>query len=68
VNASVDFGSAGRLDRAWQDGADQSGRCEEQFMHLFLSGWSPSANQPKPALRGSGEVSLASILRPADKG
>lgn len=57
-----------RLDRAWQDGADQSGRCEEQFMHLFLSGWSPSANQPKPARRGSGEVSLASILRPADKG
>ena len=57
-----------RLDRAWQAGADPSGRGEEQFMHLFLSGWSPSANQPKPARRGSGEVSLASILRPADKG
>lgn len=56
-----------RLDHAWQDAADQSGRCEEQFMHLFLSGWAPSANQPKPARRGSGEVSLASILRPSGK-
>lgn len=56
-----------RLDREWRKSADQSGRCEEQFVHLFLSGWSPSENQPKPARRGSGEVSLASILRPADK-
>lgn len=56
-----------RLDHAWRQSADQSGRCEEQFMHLFLSGWSPSANQPKAARRGSGEVSLASILRPSGK-
>lgn len=53
-----------KLDREWTCLADKAGRVEEQFVHLFLSGWSPSENQPKPAQRGSADVSLASVLRP----
>ncbi len=55
------------LDREWARRADDTGRVKEAFVHLFLSGWSPSENQPKPARRGSAEVSLASVLRPAAK-
>lgn len=50
------------LDREWARRADGTGRVEEAFVHLFLSGWSPSENQPKPARRGSADVSLASVL------
>ena len=43
----------------------QSGRPSRQgrgkFIHLHLSGWAPSADQPQPAKRGSGKVSLATI-------
>jgi NADH dehydrogenase [ubiquinone] 1 alpha subcomplex assembly factor 5 len=51
-----------RLDEQWKKRADIAARLEEQFTHLFLSGWAPAANQPKPARRGSGQVSLASAL------
>ena len=50
-----------RLDATWQQIADEIGRAEEKIVHLHLSGWAPSPNQPKPAARGSG-VSLAGIL------
>lgn len=53
-----------RLDAAWQKRAANDGKVDERFVHLHLSGWAPSANQPKPAKRGSGEVSLASFLSP----
>lgn len=51
-----------RLDAAWQAMARDDGKVEERFVHIHLSGWSPSDDQPKPAKRGSGSVSLASIL------
>lgn len=57
----------GNLDREWAHRAGGTGRVEESFVHLFLSGWSPSENQPKPARRGSADVSLASVLRPVAK-
>ena len=53
-----------RLDSAWRQRADPAGKIEEQFTHIFLSGWAPSPAQPKPARRGSGTVSLASVLKP----
>lgn len=56
---------AGRLDGAWQTRASSDGKVEERFVHIHLSGWSPSEDQPKPAKRGSGTVSLATILSPA---
>jgi len=36
----------------------------ERFEILHLLGWSPSPDQPKPARRGSGTVSLAEALKP----
>lgn len=53
-----------KLDREWMRQTNDVGRVEEQIVHLFLSGWAPSENQPKPARRGSADVSLASVLRP----
>ena len=50
------------LDRAWQGQADIQGRATEMFHFLQLSGWAPAPGQPKPAARGSGTVSLASVL------
>lgn len=51
-----------RLDQAWHSRADDDGRMTEQFNLLHLSGWSPSPDQPKPAKRGSGTVSLISAI------
>lgn len=51
-----------RLDKAWSDGAEDDGKVDEQFIHIFMSGWTPSDNQPKPAKRGSGKVSLETVL------
>ena len=51
-----------RLDDAFAHRVDAQGRATEGFTHLYLSGWSPSADQPKPAKRGSGQVSLADFL------
>jgi SAM-dependent methyltransferase len=51
-----------RLDDAFAARADAQGKVTEGFAHIYLSGWSPSENQPRPAKRGSGQVSLADIL------
>jgi len=37
----------------------------ERFEILHLLGWSPSPDQPRPAQRGSGKVSLAQALKPS---
>ena len=42
----------------------QGGRVTERFDIVFLTGWAPSPDQPKPARRGSGTASLAAALRP----
>lgn len=51
-----------RLNAEWASRADPLGKSEEHFTHLYLSGWAPSAKQPQPAKRGSGQVSLAAVL------
>jgi SAM-dependent methyltransferase len=51
-----------RLDHAFTARADAQGKVTEGFAHIYLSGWAPSENQPRPAKRGSGQVSLADIL------
>lgn len=40
------------------------GKTAERFEILHLLGWSPSPDQPRPAPRGSGTVSLADALKP----
>jgi NADH dehydrogenase [ubiquinone] 1 alpha subcomplex assembly factor 5 len=50
------------LQRTWDAQAQPDGKVDEQFVHIFLSGWAPSPDQPKAARRGSGKVSLAAVL------
>ena len=52
-----------RLDEEWLRLADADGKISELFYFLQLSGWSPSPDQPKPAQRGSGKISLADALK-----
>jgi NADH dehydrogenase [ubiquinone] 1 alpha subcomplex assembly factor 5 len=53
-----------RLQNAWALLSDSDGKVTEQFSFLGLSGWGPSPDQPKPARRGSGQISLADALKP----
>ena len=44
--------------------ADPDGRVAEIFEIVYLTGWSPGPDQPRPARRGSADTSLADILSP----
>ena len=44
--------------------ADPDGKTTERFEIVYLTGWAPSPDQPKPARRGSATASLAAALRP----
>ncbi|MEO5494857.1 MAG: class I SAM-dependent methyltransferase [Sphingomonas sp.] len=48
--------------QAFAERADPDGRVTERFDLIFLTGWAPSPDQPKPARRGSATTSLASAL------
>lgn len=45
--------------------AAEDGKTEEAFEIIYLIGWAPSPDQPKPARRGSAGQSLATALRPS---
>jgi hypothetical protein len=44
---------------------DLDGKIQEQVEIIHLTAWAPAPDQPKPARRGSGTTSLASVLRPS---
>ena len=44
------------------EAADPDGKTAERFEIVYLSGWAPSPDQPKPAKRGSATASLAGVL------
>ncbi|MCJ8157616.1 methyltransferase domain-containing protein [Sphingomonas sp. LaA6.9] len=44
--------------------ADPDGKVAERFEIICLTGWAPSADQPRPARRGSATTSLATALKP----
>jgi SAM-dependent methyltransferase len=46
-----------------RDHADADGRLRATFEMIFLSGWAPHESQQKPLKPGSGQVSLADVLR-----
>jgi len=48
--------------------ADPDGRTAERIEIVYLTGWSPAPDQPRPARRGSGTRSLADILKPPGSG
>jgi SAM-dependent methyltransferase len=58
------FGRCGHAAAAahFAAAADADGRTAERFEILYLSGWAPGPDQPRPARRGSGAVSLADAL------
>lgn len=56
-----------RLAGSFGAHADAEGRVTERFEIVFLTGWSPSPDQPQPARRGSATASLAAALRPGGK-
>ncbi|MEO9601271.1 methyltransferase domain-containing protein [Parasphingorhabdus sp.] len=47
--------------------ADADGKFSENVTILYLCGWAPHPSQPKPARRGSGQVSLSTTLSGDDK-
>lgn len=56
-------GGVARAAAAFAAAADADGRTAERFDLVFLTGWSPSPDQPQPARRGSATTSLAQALR-----
>ena len=46
-----------------RDNADTDGRLRATFEIVFLSGWAPHESQQKPLKPGSGQISLADVLR-----
>ena len=51
------------LAAAIADFEDGEGKTTERFEILHLLGWAPAPDQPRPARRGSGTVSLAQALK-----
>lgn len=54
----------GALFEQFASATDADGRLRERFDLVYLSGWSPSPDQPRPAKRGSATASLAEALKP----
>lgn len=52
------------LFRQFQVAAGPGGRLRERFELIYLTGWAPAPDQPRPARRGSATASLAEALRP----
>jgi SAM-dependent methyltransferase len=50
------------IARLFSERADADGRTRESFQMIFMTGWSPGPDQPKPAKRGSATTSLAAAL------
>ncbi len=44
--------------------SDEEGRISATFQFIFLTGWAPGPNQPKPLKPGSAKASLADALKP----
>lgn len=45
------------------DSLKTDGKTSETFEIIYLTGWAPAPDQPKPAARGSGTASLADVLK-----
>jgi SAM-dependent methyltransferase len=56
--------SRARAEAAFAAAADPDGRIAERVDIIYLTAWSPSPDQPRPAARGSGSASLAAALKP----
>lgn len=53
---------AQKTEQLFASGADADGRTSERIEFIHLCGWAPHPDQPVPARRGSGQVSLKKTL------
>jgi NADH dehydrogenase [ubiquinone] 1 alpha subcomplex assembly factor 5 len=53
------------LRRYGESFAEPDGRIPATFEIVYLAGWSPADNQPRPACRGSATMSLADAIKAA---
>ncbi len=51
-----------KMKQGFQDRADGEGKTTEQIEIVYLCGWAPHPDQPTPARRGSGQMSLKTVL------
>ncbi|WP_108810833.1 methyltransferase domain-containing protein [Sphingorhabdus sp. Alg231-15] len=51
-----------KMKQGFQDRADSEGKTTEQIELVYLCGWAPHPDQPTPARRGSGQMSLKTVL------
>lgn len=64
ASAAPPVGRAGLIAalQNFAEAAEADGKTAERFEIVYLSGWAPSPDQPKPAKRGSATTSLAGVL------
>ncbi|MDM7955670.1 methyltransferase domain-containing protein [Blastomonas sp.] len=64
TSAAPPVGRAGLIAalQNFAEAAEVDGKTAERFDLIYLSGWAPSPDQPKPAKRGSATASLAGVL------
>lgn len=53
-----------RAFEKWTSLQEDDGKVTEKCELIHFNGWAPSPDQPKPAKRGSGKMSLADALKP----
>lgn len=53
-----------RAMEKWSDLQENDCKVSEHCELIHFNGWAPSPDQPKPAQRGSGKISLADALKP----
>lgn len=53
-----------RAMEKWTSLQEGDGKVSEKCELIHFNGWAPSPDQPKPAKRGSGKMSLAEALKP----
>jgi len=63
ANMTMDRRSLVKAGEAWHALQEEDGKVSEQSELIHFSGWSPSPDQPKPARRGSGTMSLQDVLK-----
>ncbi|VAW01335.1 SAM-dependent methyltransferase, BioC-like [hydrothermal vent metagenome] len=60
---SISKAAYNKAKKLFRDNADAEGKTEEILEIIYLCGWAPHPDQPKPTRRGSAQTSLKSALK-----